>query len=198
MKYLITGATGDVGSGVTRCLLEHSDRPCVLVCAAEKARALFGKRIEVRGGDLAGLRASLSAAIVGIDAAFLVSGGPKLAAWDRACALAARASGVKHVVKLSRLDGSTGVGTGPWHAPGEAAIRESGLSFTFLLAQRAESCLRRSSRQRFLEGKQGSKLFDLLVRFEHERPCVNGADFVVRAMVRNRLRGYWLAPGVLA
>ncbi|NTX33827.1 NAD(P)H-binding protein [Myxococcus sp. CA033] len=132
MKYLVTGATGNIGSGVTRCLLARGERPCVFVRDAKKARALFGDRVEVRVGDLAGSRASLSAALAGLDAVFLLSSGPKLGVWDRAFALAARAAGVKHLVKLSTLDVSTGVGTGPWHARGETAVRESGLSFTFI------------------------------------------------------------------
>ncbi|NTX49798.1 NAD(P)H-binding protein [Myxococcus sp. CA039A] len=132
MKYLVTGATGNIGSGVTRCLLARGERPCVFVRDAKKARALFGDRVEVRVGDLSGSRASLSAALAGIDAVFLLNSGPKLGVWDRAFALAARAAGVKHLVKLSTLDVSTGVGTGPWHARGETAVRESGLSFTFI------------------------------------------------------------------
>ena len=132
MAYLITGATGNIGSGVTRCLLARGDHPCVLVRDEEKARALFGNHVEIRVGDLAGSRASLSGVLAGIDAAFLLSSGPKLDVWDRTFALAARAAGVKHLVKLSTLDVSTSVGTGPWHARGETAVRESGLSFTFI------------------------------------------------------------------
>lgn len=132
MKYLVTGATGNVGSGVTRCLLARGDRPRVFVRDAKKARALFGRRVEVVVGDLAGSRASLSAALAGIDAVFLLSSGPRLGVWDRTFALAARAAGVEHLVKLSTMDVSTGVGTGPWHARGETAVRESGLSFTFI------------------------------------------------------------------
>ncbi|AGC42931.1 NmrA family protein [Myxococcus stipitatus DSM 14675] len=132
MKYLVTGATGNVGSGVTRCLLARGERPCVFVRDAKKARALFGDRVDVRVGDLAGSRASLTAALEGMDAAFLLNSGPKLGVWDRTFALAARAAGVKHLVKLSTLDVSTGVGTGPWHARGETAVRESGLSFTLI------------------------------------------------------------------
>jgi uncharacterized protein YbjT (DUF2867 family) len=132
MKYLVTGATGNIGSGVTRCLLARGDRPCVFVRDAEKARALFGTSVEVRVGDLAGSQTSLSAALAGIDAVFLLSSGPKLDVRDRAFARAARVAGVEHLVKLSTLDVTTGVGTGPWHARGETAVRESGLSFTFI------------------------------------------------------------------
>lgn len=94
MKYLVTGATGNIGSGVTRCLVARGDRPRVFVRDAKKARALFGRRVEVVAGDLAGSRASLSAALAGIDAAFLLSSGPWLGVWDRTIALAARAAGV--------------------------------------------------------------------------------------------------------
>ena len=38
MKFLITGATGDVGSRVVRRLLECSERPRVFVRDAKKAR----------------------------------------------------------------------------------------------------------------------------------------------------------------
>ncbi|HWP06035.1 MAG TPA: hypothetical protein VNN72_09845, partial [Polyangiaceae bacterium] len=46
--------------------------------------------------------------------------------------LAAQAAGARHVVKLSTIDVHSNVGTGPWHARGEAAVRESGLELTFL------------------------------------------------------------------
>ncbi|MBK9220002.1 MAG: NmrA family NAD(P)-binding protein [Uliginosibacterium sp.] len=44
----------------------------------------------------------------------------------------ARAAGIQHLVKLSTLDVLTGVGTGPWHARGEAAVCESGVPHTFI------------------------------------------------------------------
>ena len=37
-----------------------------------------------------------------------------------------------HVVKLSTADAQYGVGTGPWHARGEEAIRQNGIGFTFV------------------------------------------------------------------
>lgn len=132
MKYLVTGATGNIGSGVTRCLLARGDRPCVFVRDAKKARALFGTSVEVRVGDLAGSRTAFSVALAGIDAVFLLTSGPKLDVRDRAFARAAKVAGVEHLVKLSTLDVTTGVGTGPWHARGETAVRESGISFTFI------------------------------------------------------------------
>jgi uncharacterized protein YbjT (DUF2867 family) len=53
MTYLITGATGEVGSRVVRQLLERNIRPRVLVRSEEKARSLFGDRVDVCVGDLA-------------------------------------------------------------------------------------------------------------------------------------------------
>ncbi|WP_255357353.1 NmrA family NAD(P)-binding protein [Duganella sp. Root1480D1] len=38
----------------------------------------------------------------------------------------------RHLIKLSTLDAAAGVGTGPWHARGEEAIRKSGVPHTFI------------------------------------------------------------------
>lgn len=132
MKYLVTGATGNVGSLVTNRLLDAGETPCVLVRDARKARKLFGDRAEIRVGDLAGSRTDLTNAFQGCEALFLINSGSDLGERDRACALAARDAGIQHLVKLSTLDVKTGVGTGPWHARGEAAIRDSGVPYTFI------------------------------------------------------------------
>lgn len=128
MTYLVTGATGNVGSLVTQRLIDRGERPAVFVRDRKKAQRLFGDRVEIRVGDLA----DLSGALAGVRELFLLNSGPELEVSDRAAALAAKAAGVRHVVKLSTLDVSTGIGTGPWHARGEQAIRESGVPFTFL------------------------------------------------------------------
>ncbi|RUL68681.1 NAD(P)H-binding protein [Dyella choica] len=132
MKYLVTGATGNIGSLVTQRLLDAGETPCVLVRDAKKARKLFGDRVEIRVGDLASSRNDLKSAFQGCDALFLVNTGPDLGERDHTCALAARDAGVHHLGKLSTLDVKTGVGTGPWHARGEEAIRESGVRHTFI------------------------------------------------------------------
>jgi uncharacterized protein YbjT (DUF2867 family) len=131
MTYLITGATGDIGSRVVGRLLERGIRPRVFARDAEKARARYGDRVDVAVGDLADA-ASLAAALGGIDALFLVNSGPELANRDAAAAEAAKTAGVKHLVKLSSLDARQEVGTGAWHARGECAIRASGIAFTFV------------------------------------------------------------------
>ena len=128
MTYLVTGATGTVGARVIQRLIDRGERPRVFVRDAKKARALFGRRIDVHVGDLA----DVSGALDGVDGVFLLNSGADLHVRDRAAAFAAKARGVRHVVKLSTLDARTGVGTGPWHARGEAAVRESGVAFTFI------------------------------------------------------------------
>jgi uncharacterized protein YbjT (DUF2867 family) len=131
MKYLITGATGDVGSKVVEHLLQHGDRPRVFVRDAEKARSLFGERVDIFVGDLEDA-AALKAALEGVDEIFLVNTGPEIPARDEAAAKAAKAAGVGHLVKLSSMDVEQGLAIGAWHERGEAAIRASGILFTFV------------------------------------------------------------------
>ncbi len=131
MKYLISGATGDVGSKIVRQLLECGEHPRVFVRDAEKARALLGEKVQVFVGDL-GDAASLRAALEGIDALFLVNSGPRIPALDDLAAKAAKDASVKHLVKLSSLDVEQSLALGAWHEKGEAAIGASGVPFTFL------------------------------------------------------------------
>lgn len=131
MTYLITGATGDVGSRVVEQLLLRGDRPRVFVRDAEKTRSRFGSRVEIFVGDLADA-AALEPALAGIDEFFLVNVGPHIPVRDQAAAQAAKAAGVKHLVKLSSMDVQQGLAIGAWHEQGEAAIRASGIPFTFV------------------------------------------------------------------
>jgi uncharacterized protein YbjT (DUF2867 family) len=85
MTYLITGATGDVGSRVVERLLQRGDRPRVFVREEKKAGSRFGDRVDVFVGDLA-VPASLRAALEGVDALFLVNTGPQIPAQDEGAA----------------------------------------------------------------------------------------------------------------
>lgn len=131
MGYLITGATGDVGSRVVECLLRRGERPRVFVRNETKARSRFGDRVDIFVGDLAD-PASLRPALEGVDALFLVNTGPQIPALDEAAAKVAKAAGVKHLVKLSSMDVQQGLAIGAWHERGEAAVRASGVPFTFV------------------------------------------------------------------
>lgn len=132
MKYLVFGATGNIGSRVAWRLLESGIRPSVFVRSRRRAKALFGDHVDIHTGDLDRPGPSLARALAGVHGVFLVTDGVDLATRDRTVCVAAREAGVQHVVKLSTLDVITGIGTGPWHARGEAAVRESGLAFTFI------------------------------------------------------------------
>ena len=131
MGYLVTGATGNIGARVVDRLLAKGARPRVFVRDAGKAGWGFGDRVDVAIGDLSD-PASLADALRGIEVLFLVNAGPDLAARDKAAAEAAKSAGVRLVVKLSTSDVAQAVGTGAWHAAGEAAIRASGVGFAFV------------------------------------------------------------------
>jgi uncharacterized protein YbjT (DUF2867 family) len=131
MTCLVTGATGEVGSRVVEFLLQRGERPRVFVRDAQRARGRFGERVDVAVGDL-GDAGSLLEALAGIDALFLVNSGPEIPRLDELAANVAKAAGVRHLVKLSSMDAKQDVGTGVWHARGEAAIRASGIKFTLV------------------------------------------------------------------
>jgi uncharacterized protein YbjT (DUF2867 family) len=137
MKFLITGATGDIGSKVAELLIQRGHRPRVFVRDPQKARSRFGDRVGVFVGDLAdpeSLRAALNDDDGDhvVDGFFLVNTGPQIPARDEAAANVAKAAGVKHLVKLSSMDVQHGLAIGAWHERGEAAVRSSGVPFTFV------------------------------------------------------------------
>jgi uncharacterized protein YbjT (DUF2867 family) len=131
MRCLITGATGDVGSKVAELLVRQGVRPRLFVRDSLKARSRFGDRVDVFVGDLAS-RESLTRALEGIDEFFLVNSGPQIPVRDQIAAAAASTAGVKHLVKLSSMDVQQGLAIGAWHERGEAAVRDSGVPFTFV------------------------------------------------------------------
>jgi uncharacterized protein YbjT (DUF2867 family) len=131
MTYLITGATGDVGSRVVKGLLQRKIRPRVLVRNEAKARSLFGERVDVYVGDLAE-PASMRDALKGAETIYLVNVGPEIPRRDESAAVLAKEEGVKRIVKLSSLDVEHGLAIGAWHEKGEAAIRAAGILFTFI------------------------------------------------------------------
>ena len=131
MTILITGATGDVGARVVRKLIEREIRPRIFVRSEKKAHALFAQGAEIRVGDLAA-PATIRSAMKGAHTLFLVNIGPEIPQRDEAAATIAREEGVRRIVKLSSLDVEHGLAIGAWHEKGEAAIRASGVPFTFV------------------------------------------------------------------
>src|SRR5262249_34137392 len=75
---------------------------------------------------------SMRAALKGVDELFLLNSGPQIPVRDDAAANVAKTAGVKHLVKLSSMDVQHGLAIGGWHERGEAAVRGSGVPFTFV------------------------------------------------------------------
>ncbi|TDC74041.1 NAD(P)H-binding protein [Streptomyces hainanensis] len=123
---LVTGATGTIGSHVARLLTERG----VPFRAMSRRRRPGGVRADFDDP------ASLARAVADVDAVFLVTVPPVPSAeHDIALIAAARAAGVRRIVKLSaigsgeRFEGTT---VGAWHVAAEEAIEASGLGWTML------------------------------------------------------------------
>ncbi|WP_055529079.1 NAD(P)H-binding protein [Streptomyces graminilatus] len=130
---LLTGATGTVARLVSRRLTGVAPLR-LLTRDPGRAGALAGPRVEVAGGDFAD-RSSLDRALTGVRSALLVTADPLTPAHDELFVAAARAAGVRHVVKVSALavtdPGATDLIT-VWQRDNERLLLGSGLSWTLL------------------------------------------------------------------
>ena len=185
MRYLITGATGDVGSRVVKLLLERGERPRAFVRDVEKARKMLGDRVDLVTGDLSN-PATLKPALEEQDALFLVNTGPEIPARDEAAAGAAKDAGVKHLVKLSSLDVEQGLAIGAWHEQGEAAIRAAGIAFTFIRPTGFMSNLLAWAHSIRTEGVVRSSTADGTRAFIHSDDI---AAVAVQALIRGQYEG---------
>jgi uncharacterized protein YbjT (DUF2867 family) len=186
MVYLITGATGNVGSLVVERLLARGDRPRIFVRDAVKARARYGDCVDVCTGDLGDAK-TLTPALAGVDALLLVNSGPELAALDELAAKIAKSAGVKHLVKPSSYDArERNVGTGVWHAAGEAAIRAGGIPFTFVQPSGFMSNALYWARSIKTEGVVRSATGDGKIPFIHSADI---ADIAVKALTEPEYAG---------
>jgi (4-alkanoyl-5-oxo-2,5-dihydrofuran-3-yl)methyl phosphate reductase len=127
---LVTGATGTIGREVVQQLVAAKQRVRVLLRDAKKAN--FGEGVEVAVGD-ATQPITLTAAFAGVEKAFILATGD-IPTQEGNFVAAAKAAGVKHLVKLSVLgaDFEPGIALGRWHRTSEKNIEASGLSWTFL------------------------------------------------------------------
>ncbi|MFB4313916.1 NAD(P)H-binding protein [Actinomadura sp. 21ATH] len=124
----VAGATGNVGSEVVRALAAAGAPVRALVRDPEKAR--LPERVEAVSGDL-DRPDTLTGALEGVRAAFLLPGYA-----DMPGLLAeVRRAGVEHVVLLSGGSAASGDMTNAvtrYMVLSEAAVRESGVPWTFL------------------------------------------------------------------
>lgn len=130
----ITGATGAIGTELTR-LLAASGRPARTLCRrAEQAEKLRRRGLEPVFGNFDD-PASIEAATRGCDTMFLLSpGAPNQAERERGAIDAAKRAGVRRVVRLSAADANLSAPV-PWaraHAEIDAHLRSSGLAWTIL------------------------------------------------------------------
>ncbi|MEV8020733.1 NAD(P)H-binding protein [Streptomyces sp. NPDC086554] len=132
LRIVITGASGTIGSRVARLLAATHQVRSLTRNPDRAARA--GVAGQIVGADLAD-RTGLRQAMAGADALLLVTFDPERAVHDASALAAARAGGVRHVVKLSASavedPGSQDLITA-WQRQCEEQLLASGLSWTLL------------------------------------------------------------------
>jgi uncharacterized protein YbjT (DUF2867 family) len=131
---LITGATGKVGRALTETLNSDGIPTRLLVRSSEKAEGLSSPTSEIVQGDMSDVD-SLHSALEGIETLFLLTPpSPNQIAMQRNVLTVAKATGLRHVVKLSAIGtaADSPVSICRWHAEIEHEIRDSNLGFTFL------------------------------------------------------------------
>lgn len=127
---LVTGATGTIGSNVVTELRKLGDAE-VRVATRDKARAPAGTTaVDFAWED----PATIAAAVKGVDAVFLLT--PFVdqpVRFARALVDAAKAAGVKKIVKLSAAGADhPGFDLIRWHAEAEQLVKASGLAWVLL------------------------------------------------------------------
>jgi len=125
---LVTGATGRVGSEVTRQLVNEGQPVRVLVRDPRKVEGLRG-RVEIAVGDL-DRPETVDGAMQGVSAVFLVT---LKASQDVTVLEAARKAGVGRIVKLSTGEAAEAkILIGKWAREREILVERSGIAWTFL------------------------------------------------------------------
>lgn len=133
-KLLITGSTGTIGQYLIQQLKEEGVPFTALVRNVEKASQLQERGIHALIGDLED-KASLEKAMEGMEKLFLLSAASQRQVQQQQNAIeAAKAAGVKHIIKVSALGTSLSAPTqlGRMHALTEAEIKKAGFAWTFL------------------------------------------------------------------
>lgn len=129
-RILVTGATGNVGSRLVRRLKEKGR--AVRAFARNAASKAWPDGVEAAAGDFTD-SASLQRALKGVDAVYLLSAGDQLSAHEANVIDAAKAAGVKLIVKHSVAGAQyKAPGFPSWHRAGEERLEASGIPYVFL------------------------------------------------------------------
>jgi uncharacterized protein YbjT (DUF2867 family) len=129
---LVTGATGTVGGAVVRRLVAAGHPVRALVRQPGAGRVPDG--VEVAYGDLTRPE-TLAEALSGVERMYLLAPlAPHLPHWEAGAIDAARAAGVRHVVKHSNLgaDDPDATTVQRWHRAGERLLEQSAMAWTFV------------------------------------------------------------------
>jgi uncharacterized protein YbjT (DUF2867 family) len=129
-RILVTGATGNVGTRLVRRLREKGR---AVRAFARNAVGMGGHAgVEAAPGDFTD-RAALQKAMDGVDAVYLLSAGDQLSAHEANVIDAAKAAGVKLIVKHSVAGAQYNApGFPSWHRAGEERLEASGIPYVFL------------------------------------------------------------------
>ena len=131
---LITGASGNNGTEIVKRLALKDVRVRAMVRNQERAKEIAAPNVEVVEGDF-NCPETLMMALVDVDCAFLLTSSSERAEAQQIAFIdAARQSGVRHIVKLSQFaaDANSPVRFLRYHAAVEAALKDSGIAYTFL------------------------------------------------------------------
>jgi uncharacterized protein YbjT (DUF2867 family) len=132
---LVTGSTGTVGSILVKKLAAAGAPARALIRSREKAEAIEKAGIEAFIGDF-DKPETLRPALEGIEKVFLLSApDPRQAELQSNLVQAAKASGVRHIVKLSAIgvgDELDAISLGRLHRETEEEIERSGIDYTHL------------------------------------------------------------------
>lgn len=128
--FLITGATGKLGRVLTPKLIAGGHRVRVLTRRPGTAKELYGDTAEIAEGDFS-VPASLPAALEGVSKVLLLSPISERLAEDQIALVdAAKAAGVKRIVKISGSDWTVGTSfSGDAHERVEEHLGQSGLEY---------------------------------------------------------------------